>query len=81
MCKNGGHTAFIPTHLELSIGPPGNLHDHVQNGLLLIGIEGDVVEGRDRLAILLDENAMLEGVGGANLPDRPGRTLGLAHLV
>ena len=55
------------THLHLGIGPAGYLNDHVQDRVLLVGIEGDVVEGRDRHAILLDEDAVLERVCGANL--------------
>jgi len=55
------------TYLHLSIGPAGNLNNHVKNRLLLIGIEGDVVEGRDWDAILLDEDAVLESVGRSDL--------------
>jgi hypothetical protein len=55
------------THLHLSIGPTRHLDDHVEDRLLLVGIEGDVVEGRDGHAILLDEDAVLERVGRANL--------------
>lgn len=33
--------------LHLAIGPSWDLNDHVQDGLLVVGIEGDVVEGRD----------------------------------
>ena len=42
------------THFQLSIGPSWDLNYHVQDSLLLIGIERNVVEGRDRSAILLD---------------------------
>lgn len=55
------------TYLKLCIGPSWDLNDHVQNGLLLVGIERDVVEGRDADAILGDVNTVLEGVGGTNL--------------
>ena len=55
------------THLHLRVGPAGDLDDHVEDGLLLVGIQRDVVEGRDGLAILLDVDAVLEGVGSANL--------------
>lgn len=55
------------TYLLLGVGPAGDLNDHVQDGLLLVGIERDVVEGRDRLAILLDEDTVVECVGGANV--------------
>jgi hypothetical protein len=54
------------SHLHLRIGPSRDLHDHVEDSLLFIGIQRDVVEGRDGDAILLDEDAVLEGVGGTN---------------
>jgi hypothetical protein len=54
------------THLHLRIGPAGHLNYHVEDRLLLIGIERDVVERRDGLAILLDVDAVLERVRGAN---------------
>lgn len=57
------------THLELGIGPPGDLDNHVQDGLLLVGVEGDIVEGRDGDAILLDVDAVLERVGGGHLAE------------
>lgn len=31
------------THLHLGVGPAGNLDDHVEDGLLLVGVERDVV--------------------------------------
>lgn len=57
------------THLHLSIGPARHLNNHVEDGLLRVGIEGYVVERRYGLAVLLDENAVLQGVWGTNLPD------------
>lgn len=57
------------SYLELGIGPSRNLNNHVQDGLLLVGIERDVVEGRDGDAILLDVDAVLESVGSRNLAD------------
>lgn len=65
-------------YLLLGVGPARNLNDHVQDGLLLVGIEGDVVEGGDGLAILLDEDAVLKGVGSA---DRADGVLGGRHVV
>lgn len=53
--------------LKLSIGPPRNLNNHVQDGLLLIGIEGNIVEGGDGNAILLDVDTVLQGVWSSNL--------------
>jgi len=53
--------------LELAVCPSWDLNNHVQDGLLLIGIERDIVEGRDRDAILLDVDAMLESVRCSDL--------------
>jgi hypothetical protein len=53
-------------YLLLGVGPARDLNDHVQDGLLLVGIEGDVVEGGDGLAILLDVDAVLKGVRSRN---------------
>ena len=55
------------THLHLRVGPAGDLNDHVEDGLLLVGIQGDVVPCRDGLAVLLDEDAVLERVGRSDL--------------
>jgi hypothetical protein len=57
------------TYLKFSIGPARNLNNHVQDGLLLVGIEGDIVEGGDWNAILLDIDSVLEGVGSSDLAD------------
>ena len=54
-------------HLLLRVGPAGDLNDHVQDGLLGIGVERDVVEGRDGMAVLLDEDAVLQGKRSAHL--------------
>ena len=58
---------FECPYLLLGVGPAGDLNDHVEDGLLLVGIEGDIVEGRDGLAILLDVDTVLQGVGLADL--------------
>jgi hypothetical protein len=55
--------------LELGIGPSRNLDNHVQDGLLLVGIERNIMERRNGLAILLDVDSVLEGVGSRNLAD------------
>jgi hypothetical protein len=65
-------------YLLLGVGPARDLNDHVQDGLLLVGIEGDVVEGRDGLAILLDVDAVLKGVRSRN---GAGGVLGGRHVV
>ena len=61
-------------YLLLRIGPPGDLDNHVQHRLLLIGIQRDIVERRARHAILLNIDAVLEGMGSANFArGEPGR--------
>jgi hypothetical protein len=55
--------------LKLSVGPSRNLNDHVQDSLLLVGVERNIVERRDGLSILLDVDSVLEGVGSRNLAD------------
>jgi len=55
------------THLHLRIGPARDLDDHVEDGVRLIRVERNVMEGRDWHAILLDVDAMLEGVWSSNL--------------
>lgn len=57
------------THLHLRIGPSWDLHDHIEHRLLLIGIQGDIVERRQRHSIFLDEDAVLQGVGRTVLAD------------
>ena len=54
---------------HLAIGPSWDLNDHVQDRLGVVGIEGDIVEGGDRDAILLDVDAVLQSVGSGNLSD------------
>jgi hypothetical protein len=58
------------THLHLRIAPAGDLDDHVENRLLLVGIQRDVVPCRDGLAVLLNEDAVLERVRRSDLADR-----------
>ena len=43
---------------HLGVGPAGNLDDHVEYAIALIGEERDVMERRDDPAILLDVDAM-----------------------
>ena len=56
----------INTDLLFGIGPARDLDDHVQDSLLLIGVQGNVVERRDGDAILLDECAVFQGVRSTN---------------
>lgn len=57
------------TDLLLGIGPARDLDNHVEDGLLLIGVERDVVEGRQGHAVLLDVHAVLQRVGRGHLAD------------
>ena len=67
------------SYLKLCIGPSGNLDDHVEDCLLLIGIERDVVEWRDGHAILLNIASIVEGVLGSNLAGGEFRALAVRH--
>jgi len=53
---------------HLGIGPAGNLDDHVEDAIVPICKERDVMERRDDLAVLLDVDAVFEGVGSADEP-------------
>ena len=59
-------------YLLLSVGPARDLNNHVQDVLLLIGVERDIVERRDGDAILLVVDTVLQRVGLANLADGVG---------
>lgn len=65
-------TGFQCAYLLLGVGPAGNLNDHVENSLLSIGVERDIVERRDGLAILLDVHPVVQGEGLADLADSVG---------
>lgn len=53
--------------LQLGVSPSWDLDDHVEDGLFLVGIQWDVVERRDDLTILLDEDLVVQSVGSTNL--------------
>jgi hypothetical protein len=55
------------TYFKLGVGPARDLNNHVEDGLLLVGVQRDIVERRDGHAILLDVDAVLEGVRGSDL--------------
>lgn len=59
-------------YLELGVGPSRDLNNHVEDGLLLVGIEGDIVEGRDGNAILLQVDTVFQGVRRSNLANAVG---------
>ena len=44
--------------LELGVGPAGDLYDHVEDTIALVGEERDVVEGRDDGSVLFRVDAM-----------------------
>lgn len=74
--------ARLSTYLHLGIGPSWHLNNHVEDSLLLVGVQRNVVERRARLAILLDVDAVLESVGGVDLAGSVdgGRLAGVALL-
>jgi len=63
-----GVEGLILGDLKLGVGPSRDFNDHVEDGLGLVGKEGNVVERRDDFAILLNEHSVFKGVGGADLP-------------
>ena len=40
-------------YLQLGVGPPGNLDNHVEDVLGLVGVQGNVVERRHDLTLLI----------------------------
>jgi len=65
-----GVECLLLRDLHLCVGPPWNLNNHVEDGLGLICVEGDIVEWGDWDTILLDEDTVIEGVGLANFSHR-----------
>ena len=59
--------------LHLGVGPAGDLDDHVQDAIVLVGEEGDVVPGRDDAPVLLEVHAVLCRGGLAGWSGRDGR--------
>ena len=47
------------TNLHLCVGPSWDLNDHVKEGLLLIGKQGDIMEGGDGAAVLLNVDTVI----------------------
>ena len=56
-------------HLHFGICPPRDLNYHVQHSLLVVGIKRNVVEWRYHDSILLNVDAVLQGIRSTNLPD------------
>jgi hypothetical protein len=50
---------FFLGDLHLGVGPTRNLNNHVQDALALVNKQRNIMEGRDRLAILFDEYTVL----------------------
>lgn len=65
-------------YLQLGISPPRDLDYHIQHRLLVIGIEWNIVERGDHNSILLNVDAVLQGIGSTNLPCSVG--IGRTHL-
>jgi hypothetical protein len=72
---------MVSPHLQLSIGPSWDFNNHIQHRLLLVGIQGDIVERRQWLPIFLDKGTELECVGGADLAQAEfGGLLAVGHV-
>ena len=50
---------FLLGDLHLGVGPTRHLDDHVEDAVGLVGKEGDVMEGRQDSAVVLDVDAVL----------------------
>ena len=61
-----GVEGLLLAGLHLRVRPAGDLNDHVEDAVVLVREERDVVEGRDDIAVLLEEGAVLERVGRAD---------------
>jgi len=59
----------MSTDLLLGVGPARNLNNHVEDGLLVVGVEWDIVERRAWLAVLLNVGAVLESVRSSDAAD------------
>jgi len=53
-----GVEGLLGCDLHFRVGPAGDLNDHIEDALVLVGKEGDVVEGRNDRAILLNVDTM-----------------------
>ena len=54
-----GVEGLVLANLHFGVGPAGDLDDHVQDAIVLIGEERDVVEGGDDGSVLLDIDTMV----------------------
>lgn len=67
-CRGQTHSQ-LDTNLHLSIGPAWDLNNHVEDSMLFISVERNIMEGRDRVSIFLDEDSVFQGVRSTNLSD------------
>lgn len=65
----GDTASVLKTYLKFAIGPSRNLNNHVEDGLLGVGVERNVVEGGDGNTVLLDVDAVLQGVESTHLAE------------
>ena len=54
-----GVEGLVLGDLHLRVGPAGDLDDHVQDAIVLVGEEGNVVERGDDSAVALREDTVL----------------------
>jgi hypothetical protein len=54
-----GIERFFLGDLHLGVGPTRDLDDHVEYPIVLVSKEGDIMEGREDGAVLLDEDSMV----------------------
>ena len=57
------------THLHFGIGPPWDFDNHVEDSLLIIGVERNIMKGRHGRSILFNEDAVFECIGRADFSD------------
>lgn len=54
-----GVKGFLLGYFHLGVGPTGDLDDHVEDAIVLVGEKRDVVEGGHDSAVLLDVDSMI----------------------
>jgi hypothetical protein len=61
-----GVERFLLRNLDLGVSPTGDLDNHVEDAIALVGKKRNVVEWGDNSSVLFGIDAMLEGVGSTN---------------
>jgi hypothetical protein len=74
-----GIERFFLADLHLGVGPTGDLDDHVEYPIVLVGEEGDIMEGREDGAVLLDEDSMFYNTGYTMIMRLTTRICSRAH--